>query len=267
MPCEHISRSSLTILVEKRNYTYFAIIKSSNKRNYLLRLPSSRARIKYRRSFWLSASMFIIYAFTDSPPIATNYFPTSFWKKGINTCSLSLSLILIPHTVSTYYHHVTHCERGPGVTTARPSLSMICLNCSLLISDTEFWNLAFGTSCITFSYILERIANDAFHQTNDILSVVLSALCKQAQVWILFSLRARPPAVCLPAEKSPLTPPPLHPVRLLPTAPAAIPHRQFPATWLPVTGWFTWGDSLSLKHRFHRFGRDTLPSLQSHHKW
>lgn len=83
---------------------------------------------------------------------------------------------------------------------------MICLNCSLLISDTEFWNLAFGTSCITFSYILERIANDAFHQTNDIFSVVLSALCKQAQVWILFSLRARPPAVCLPAEKSPLTP-------------------------------------------------------------
>lgn len=119
---------------------------------------------------------------------------------------LSLSLIPIPRTVSTYYQHAKHCERGLGVTTARPSLSTICLNCSLLISDTEFRSLAFGTSCITFSFILERNANGAFHQTNDIFSVVLSAPCKQTQVWILFSLRARPPAICLPPEKSPLTP-------------------------------------------------------------
>lgn len=132
-----------------------------------------------------------------------------------------------------------YCHRCWNFKTYFPSLCMLCLNCNLLPLDTEFQSLPFGNGVLC-SLLFGRIANSAFHIVNDVSSMVLSALCKQPQVWILFCLRTKTAAAYLPAEKSP--------IRLLLHTADSQPHgSHYQLLWIV---WFT----VPLKFCFHMFG-------------
>lgn len=62
---------------------------------------------------------------------------------------------------------------------------------------------AYHLARVYFLSYFPRMANGAFHHISNASSVVLSALCKQPQVWILFCLGMRPAGACVPAEKFP----------------------------------------------------------------
>lgn len=82
---------------------------------------------------------------------------------------------------------------------------------------------AYHLALVCFLFYFPRIANGAFHHIKEATSVVLSALCKQPQVWILFCLCVLP--VFLPRH---------FPIRLLSTALAAVTECRVLATLLPI---------------------------------
>lgn len=62
---------------------------------------------------------------------------------------------------------------------------------------------AYHLALVYFALYFTRIAKSAFCHINNVSSVVLSALCKQPQVWLLFCLFVRTAAACVHAEKFP----------------------------------------------------------------
>lgn len=86
---------------------------------------------------------------------------------------------------------------------------------------------AYHLALVCFLFYFPRIANGAFHHIKENSSVVLSALCKQPQVWILFCLCV---SLLLPVFL-----PRRFPIRLLSTALAAVTECRVLATLLPIT--------------------------------